>query len=65
LPHGAQVRIDALETEKRPVSAVADFSEVRHVTSVEIHENRDITMTVLFDHEANLEERVLKEQFLS
>jgi len=65
LPHGARVRIDALETAKRPVSAVADFTEVRDVTRVEIHENRDIAMTVLFDREANLEERVLKEQFLS
>ena len=65
LPHGARVGIDALETVKRPVSAVADFTEVRDVTRVEIHENRDIAMTVLFDHEANLEERVLKEQFLS
>jgi NAD+ kinase len=65
LPHGARVRIDALETAKRPVSAVADFTEVRDVESVEIHENRDIAMTVLFDREANLEERVLKEQFLS
>ena len=65
LPHGARVRIDALETAKRPVSAVADFTEVRDVMSVEIHENRDIAMTVLFDRDANLEERVLKEQFLS
>jgi NAD+ kinase len=65
LPHGARVRIDALETDKRPVSAVADFTEVRDVIAVEIHENRDIAVTVLFDHEANLEERVLKEQFLS
>ena len=65
LPHGARVRIDALETDKRPVSAVADFTEVRDVVSVEIHENRDIAMTVLFDRDANLEERVLKEQFLS
>jgi NAD+ kinase len=65
LPHGARVRIDALETAKRPVSAVADFTEVRDVVSVEIHENRDIAMTVLFDRDANLEERVLKEQFLS
>ena len=65
LPHGARVRIDALETDKRPVSAVADFTEVRDVLSVEIHENRDIAMTVLFDREANLEERVFKEQFLS
>ena len=65
LPHGARVKIDALETDKRPVSAVADFTEVRDVVSVEIHENREIAMTLLFDHEANLEERVFKEQFLS
>jgi NAD+ kinase len=65
LPHGARVRIEALETDKRPVSAVADFTEVRDVVAVEIRENRDIAMTLLFDHEANLEERVLKEQFLS
>jgi len=65
LPHGARVKIEVAETDKRPVSAVADFTEVRDVTLVEIHENRDIAMTVLFDHEANLEERVLKEQFLS
>jgi len=65
LPHGARVKIDALESDKRPVSAVADFTEVRDVVGVEIHENRDIAVTVLFDHEANLEERVLKEQFLS
>ena len=65
LPHGARVRIEALEADKRPVSAVADFTEARDVVAVEIHENRDIAMTLLFDHEANLEERVLKEQFLS
>ena len=65
LPHGARVKLEALETDKRPVSAVADFTEVRDVMSVEIYENRDIAMTVLFDHEANLEERVFKEQFLS
>jgi NAD+ kinase len=65
LPHGARVKIEALEADKRPVSAVADFTEARDVVAVEIHENRDIAMTVLFDREANLEERVLKEQFLS
>ena len=65
LPLGAQVRIDVLEADKRPVSAVADFTEVRDVVSVEIHETRDIAMTLLFDREFNLEERVFKEQFLS
>jgi len=65
LPHGAKVRIEALENDKRPVSAVADFTEMRDVTAVEIHENREVSMTLLFDHEANLEERVFKEQFLT
>ena len=65
LPHGAHVRIDALDADKRPVSAVADYTEVRDVVTVEIHENRDVAMTLLFDREFNLEERVFKEQFLS
>jgi NAD+ kinase len=65
LPHGARVTLEVLEGDKRPVSAVADFTEVRDVARVEIHENRDIAITLLFDREANLEERVLKEQFLS
>ena len=65
LPHQTQIRIDALETDKRPVSAVADFTEARDVVTVDIHENRDIAMTLLFDREFNLEERVFKEQFAS
>ena len=65
LPHRARVRIEALETDKRPVSAVADFTEVRDVVTVEVKENRDVKMTLLFDHDANLEERVIKEQFAS
>ncbi len=65
LPHGARVKIEALETAKRPVSAVTDFTEVHEIVSVAIHENRDIAMTVLFNHEAKLEERVFKEQFLN
>jgi len=65
LSSGASVRIDALETDKRPVSAVADFTEVRDVVAVEIHVNRDISVRLLFDSDANLEERVFKEQFLT
>ena len=36
LRHETRVRIDALEADKRPVSAVADFTEARDVLSVEI-----------------------------
>ena len=65
VPHAAHVRLDILESEKRPVSATADFTEVRDVACVEIRESRHVTLTMLFDPEHNLEERVLKEQFLS
>jgi NAD+ kinase len=65
LSHRAKVRIDCLEVEKRPMSAVADFTEVRDIAAVEIEEMRDVSMTLLFDREANLQERVFKEQFLT
>jgi NAD+ kinase len=63
LPHTASVRFDILEGDKRPVSAVADYTEVRDVLCVEVRENREVSLTMLFDPEHNLEERVLKEQF--
>jgi len=65
LHHRTHVRIEVIETDKRPVSAVADFTEVRDVLTVEIKENREVEMTLLFDRDANLEERVIKEQFAS
>jgi NAD+ kinase len=63
LPHAASIQFDILEAEKRPVSAVADYTEVRDVLSVAVRENREVSLTMLFDPEHNLEERVLKEQF--
>ena len=65
LPHKATVRFDVLEIERRPVSAAADFTEIRDVASVSVREAPEISITMLFDPEHNLEERVLKEQFLS
>jgi NAD+ kinase len=65
LSHRAKVRIDCLEVDKRPVSAVADFTEVRDISAVEIYEKRGISVTLLFDHDANLQERIFKEQFLT
>jgi NAD+ kinase len=63
LQHTARVKIEILEAEKRPVSAVADSHEVRDVRQVEIVEDRSIALTLLFDPQHALEERVLKEQF--
>jgi NAD+ kinase len=63
LPHDARTTIEVLEPDKRPVSATADHTEVRDVVTVEVYEEREVTLTLLFDPEHNLEERVLKEQF--
>ena len=63
LPRTARVTFEILERDKRPVSATADHNEVRDVVRVEVQEDREIGLTLLFDPENNLEERVLKEQF--
>lgn len=63
LPHEARVTFEVLEAEKRPVSAVADNLEVRHVRKVEVRERRDVDLVMLFDAGRSFEERVLAEQF--
>lgn len=60
-----EVRFRVLDPYKRPVSATADSHEVRDVVEVMIRESRDRTVTLLFDPEHNLEERMLIEQFTS
>jgi NAD+ kinase len=63
LPHAAKVRIEVLESEKRPVSAVADHHEIRDVKEVSIAEHVELQATLLFDPGHSLGERVLAEQF--
>lgn len=63
LPRHAQVDIEVLEREKRPVSATADGYEVRDVLQVTIREAPDVTLNLLYDPEHSLEERILAEQF--
>jgi NAD+ kinase len=65
LPLKSTVKIEMIDPELRPVSAVADFTEIREVTSVEIHEDQKDSSQLLFDPEHNLEDRILKEQFIS
>ena len=63
LPHTARVTFTIREPEKRPVSAVADFTEVRRVVEVAVREDAERSVDLLFDPDHNLEERVLREQF--
>ena len=59
-----RVKLDILSPNKRPVSATADFIEVRDVVSVEIHERKDIPLRVLFNKDNNISDRLMKEQFM-
>jgi NAD+ kinase len=63
IPRASSVRIEVLEPDKRPVSAVADSTEVREVVEVQISEDRDVAVRVLFQAGQSLSERNLAEQF--
>ncbi len=63
LPSTVDVLFEVLEPDKRPVAAVADFTEVRDVVSVAVSEDRSIGATVLFDPDRALGERIITEQF--
>ena len=63
LPNTAVVTFRARETEKRPVSAVADNVEFQNIAEVVVREDRSHQVTLLFDPGTGLEERVLSEQF--
>jgi len=63
LPDDTAVSFRILEAENRPVSAVADQYEVRDVANVEIRLDRERSLTLLFDPEHALDERIAMEQF--
>lgn len=63
LPKHVTVRMDLLETEKRPVNAVADNNEVKSVTSVTVREAPNSQVAILFDKNHSWDERILTEQF--
>jgi NAD+ kinase len=63
LPSTVEVLLEILESDKRPVAAVADFTEVRNVVSVAVSEDQSISATVLFDPDRALSERIITEQF--
>ena len=63
LPNTAFVVIEVLDSDKRPVAAVADHDEARDVQRVEIIADKTISIRMLFDPGHSLEERILSEQF--
>ncbi len=64
LPAAVHIEFEVLNPERRPVSATADYDEVRNVQSVLVRQHPDAQYRLLFDPEHSLDERILNEQFL-
>ena len=64
LPDRARVTLRILDAAKRPVSAVADQREIRDVACVEVCMDRARELTLLFDPEHALDDRITMEQFV-
>ncbi|WP_370307078.1 NAD kinase [Sphingobium abikonense] len=65
LPEATRIRFAVLNPVKRPVSAVADQREVRDVAQVEVRIDRTTPLTLLFDPEHTLDDRIAAEQFIA
>lgn len=63
LPSKVTIEFDILESDKRPVNAVADFTEFNNVQRVVIKSSKDKVIKLLFDQNHTFEDRVIKEQF--
>ncbi|MBK1625289.1 NAD kinase [Afifella marina] len=63
LPDRAEVTLEVLETDKRPVNAVADHTEFKSVRQVSIVEDKTVTGFIMFDPDHGWDERILAEQF--
>lgn len=64
LPESNIISFRVLDAIKRPVSAVADQQEVRDVLTVRITIDRDQPLTLLFDPDHALDDRITMEQFV-
>lgn len=65
LPENTAIQFTVLDPVKRPVSAVADQREVRDVAQVEVKIDRATPLTLLFDPEHTLDDRIAAEQFIA
>ena len=65
VPDDKPIGFRVLHAAERPVSAVADQEEVRDVARIDVRLLRDRSLTLLFDPEHALDERIAMEQFLT
>jgi NAD+ kinase len=64
LPQGSRIDIEVLETEKRPVRIEAGSSVIRNAASASIRLDSSKSLSLLFDPDQHLGERIIREQFM-
>ena len=58
-----KVTFENINPAKRPISATADSREIRHITRVTVQQDTETRLTLLFDPDKALDEKILHEQF--
>lgn len=59
----AEVVFENIDPDKRPLSATADSYEIRNITKVSVRQDPETELTLLFDADHALDEKILREQF--
>jgi len=65
IPVSSVIEIEVQQPDKRPVSAVADFTEIRDIRYVRTQTDFSRKLELLFDPNQSLDERILNEQFIA
>ena len=59
----AKVEFDVIDPQRRPVNATADSQEIRDILRVSIEQDMNTSLTLMFDANQGLDEKILQEQF--
>lgn len=64
IPNDTIVQININDSQNRPAIIVADYKEFHDITKLKIQKDQENTVTLLFDEDYSLSERIFDEQFL-
>ncbi len=65
IPSTSRIKFTILDHEKRPALATADYSEVKNVKEIQVSQDKNSPFIIVFDPDHSLEERIIREQFIS
>lgn len=63
IPNTSEISVEVIDPKWRPVYAVADFNEINNIHKIEVREEHNISVKLLFSSNQGLNHRMIKEQF--